>query len=302
MIKLKIMTVPYPLKPNILICGMFDGVHLGHQKLLEHAVKLAKELDGISTMITFENHPKTVLSPDTAPKLIQPISQKLHIIKNMGIDQIHIIPFTDAFSKLTAAEFIQSQSLTHFILGYDTKIGSDKLSGAPLIELLNAQEIKATTIKPVMDGDTIISSRLIRELIQQGSLDKLHQYLGRPYSLYGPIIPGQSIGRTLGVPTLNLSLKNLTTLPFGVYATIVKSKNEIIPAVVNLGIAPTLKKEKIPQLEVHLLKTLSPFPDRIEISFLKFFRKEILFDSKDALVKQIQIDIKKANQFLKNYL
>jgi riboflavin kinase / FMN adenylyltransferase len=279
--------------PIALSIGNFDGVHLGHQAVLNRLKEAATQ----TVVLTFSNHPAEVLSGSTVLRLTT-LSHRLMLLEKMGIDHVIVIPFSKEFSRQSAADFLsrlkEQIPFSNLILGYDASIGHDRNQNlqslcAPLSFSLEYQP-------PVQQNSQIISSSLIRQHIQKGELSQTSALLGRPYSIYSEIQTGHGNGKKIGFPTANLSIEGLALPPFGVYAVDVIYQDEKFLGVANLGYAPTLHPARAPCLEVHLIATeRSLYGQTIEVIFKRFIREEKRFESKEALQSQIQHDIQAAS-------
>ena len=282
--------------------GNFDGVHLGHQALLKYLINRATPKKN-TLVFSFTNHPSQIFSPTTPTPLLTNTKQKIQHLENLGIDTLLHVKFSLLFSQQTAREFIKefhkSIGFDLLLLGFDARVGKRR-SGTPELLSVIAKELGFTLhyFPEFLFEDHSISSSKIRALIENGNLKKANTLLSRPFSIQGKVIPGEQTGRTMGSPTLNLSLKEYPIPPFGVYAitSIIKGVKQV--GVANIGLSPTLKNLSSPILEVHFLQqTSTTYDDEIEISLLHFFRYEIHFKTKELLQKQIQKDISKAKTF-----
>ncbi|NGX54290.1 MAG: Riboflavin biosynthesis protein RibF [Chlamydiae bacterium] len=272
-----------------LTVGNFDGVHLGHQKIL-------KELKAQKCLFTFSNHPGKILHHRTVPLLTTP-SQKLHLIKQAGVDQMVIVPFTRELSLQSAETFLSSLKqripFTHLVLGHDAAVGHLRQGDRQEIDVLGKKlDFTSQFLGPLKIDEKVISSTWIRELVQKGDLDKASLLLGRPYSIYGPVLPGAGKGKLLGFQTANLSVETLCLPPLGVYAVEVIHNGKPYLGVANLGSAPTLHINRTTLLEVHILEMKgSLYEQEIEVIFKRFLRPEREFSSPESLKKQISQDI-----------
>lgn len=280
-----------------LTIGTFDGVHIGHQTLLNRLKAVAPT----SVVFTFENHPYTVVKNITIPHL-STLPHRLALFEKMGIDFTILAPFTESFAKQTARDFLSQLKgkipFSYLILGHDAKIGHDRIGD--LSELGKELSFKVEYLDPVQKNGKVISSSEIRKSIQEGKLTEASSLLGRPYSIFAHVQHGAGKGGSLGFHTANLTVENLVLPPLGVYAVEVRLDHETLPAVANLGFAPTLHAERPPCLEVHLLDTSRDlYGKELEVLFLEYLRPERKFESIDALKSQIQADIASAKHLFK---
>ncbi len=280
-----------------LTIGNFDGVHVGHLALLEKLCELGEK----RVVLTFLNHPATLLYQKKNGCLTS-LSHRLLLLEKNGVDTVILLNFTEKFSMQTPEEFLsiikKNIPFSHLVLGYDARIGYQR-KGDPscLLELSQSLHFGLEYLAPVYKESHLVSSRLIREKIEQGDLHIASQLLGRPFSILSKIEPGEGRGRKLGFPTANLSVDNLCLPPPGVYIGEVMLKGTLFQAVANLGRAPTFHKERSLLLEVHLLNSPLPVEGEIEVIFHKFLRAERAFHSESLLQQQIAQDI----QYTKNY-
>lgn len=286
-----------------LTLGNFDGVHLGHQRLLREVVRLSGS-EGLATAISFRTHPSLILKQREPTPLICPLPHKIQLLQELGIKSLFLLEFTPELARLSAAEFID-QIRRHLrfhrlILGENATLGREREGNAVKMRQIADSRGFELLYLPVEDYENVpISSSRIREAIQLGDLKLLENLLGRPYSICGTVMKGAGEGKKMGYPTLNLSLEGLCLPPFGVYTAQVRHHQAHYSAIVNLGVAPTLNQSRTPLLEVHLIE---PFPDNLknwlEVVFTRFVRPEKKFESKEQLALQIQQDLKPENQSL----
>jgi len=284
--------------------GTFDGIHLGHQKIISRAVELARQINGTSMVFTFSNHPLSVVAPQHCPQQLVTQEYKAKLIEKLGVDVLLTLPFTPQFLKLSATEFIHltlgNLSPKHIVVGPNYFFGY-KRSGTP--EFLQAAGDKYgfnVEIHPTVHiDDTIVSSTLIRQLISAGNVDQAAHLLSRPFAFTGTVIHGDKRGRQLGYPTINLKIPQQLILPAdGVYAVVVTINNIQYNGVANIGNNPTFNGIHR-RLEVHLLD----FDDNVygqvvSVSFLKKIRGQITFSNAEQLKIQIFEDIAAAKSYL----
>lgn len=296
--------IPPFSSPVILTIGNFDGVHLGHQTVLTHLTASAKSHHASSAVLTFSNHPSTILRPTHPTPLLCTTSHKLKLLEKLGVDLTIVIPFTQHFSEQTAEAFLRSlKSLLPFnflILGSDAHLGKNREGNQHTVtELSRSLGFHVAYIPDCYHAGQRISSSLIRHHIQKGDFSQAALLLDRPYSIYGQVDKGHGKGATLGFPTANLSVENLCLPPFGVYVVKVLMDGKEFPAVANLGCAPTIRQEAHPLLEVHLIEHQKDlYGKAIEVCFLRFIRPEKRFAHLEDLKRQINLDIEQAKIFL----
>lgn len=290
-------------KSVVLTIGSFDGVHKGHKALLDYAkTVISPQKNNTLIVITFSNHPSTVLRPSELPteRLIT-LPHKLKLLQEYGAQDIVLLPFTLDLAAESAASFIKTV-FTHIpvsdlVLGYDAAFGKDRGGDPPTIKQLGKDlGFYVHYIAEQRHEEGPISSSRIRRAVKEGDFLKAASLLGRPYSIYAPIITGAGKGKSLGFPTINLRIEGLCSPPLGVYAVIYATNEKMYSGIANLGFAPTIKKEKHPVLEVHVLDELFMPQEHAtdaygEVFFKEFIRPEQRFASQEELATQIRKDI-----------
>ena len=298
------------LNNNQKVClaiGMFDGVHLGHQKVLQNAINAASQSNAISVAVTFDQHPANIISPKNAPSLIQTQAQRNRSIELLGVDAILIIKFNEAFSRKSGKSFIQELaqgfgSIHSISVGNDFMFGHNRDGNFQLLQKLS-QELNFLTygLQPVKLNGQIVSSTRIRSALINGKIDDAKQMLGRKFSIEGPVVKGDGKGREIGFPTANIDTKNLILPPNGVYASYTKFNGKTHKSLLNIGVRPTIiKPNPSIQVEAHILKFNENIYDQvIDIELVDKLRNEIKFESIEELKKQISCDIENAKSFFK---
>jgi riboflavin kinase/FMN adenylyltransferase len=286
--------------------GVFDGIHLGHRKIIGQTLEDARKRGGTSVVVTFDRHPETVLAPARAPSMIYPASKKMRVLAELGVDATLVLPFDRDFSRQSAEAFIQSLARElggiasvsvgdHFVFGYQ------RSGDVRLLQRLGAENQFVTHgLPPVQWEGQPISSTRIRKAIALGRLADAEQMLGRPYSLCAVVIEGDRIGRQWGVPTANLDAAHLALPPQGVYAVRACVRDQCHPAVLNLGLRPTLNQPQPRlQVEAHLLDFSGDlYGAELELALVARLRDEMRFPTREALQAQIRQDIAAARQCL----
>ncbi len=289
-----------------LAIGCFDGVHLGHQQIIRQMVADARQHDAVALVVTFDRHPSAVVAPARVPPLIYSPRQKLRAIESLGVDALLLIRFDQAFSEQTGDAFIRSLarelgSIQSLCVGTDFTFGHKRSGDVALLKKLGA-ELKFTVhgLGAVSLDDKVVSSTRIREAIRAGNFDQAGQMLGRAYSMAGPVVPGDRLGRQLGFPTANLDAAGLALPPNGVYAARGLARGQTHRAVVNIGFRPTLQNpDPSLRVEAHLLDfDADLYGEELEIVFLEKLRDEFAFASTDELKAQIARDIAEARSRL----
>lgn len=285
---------------TVLTIGKFDGLHLGHQRLLATVRERANALDVCAGLLTFDPHPAAVLHPDGAPPLITPLPDKQQLLHRFGLDVLAVVTFTREFASLRAHEFLTllSEGLhpRELVVGPDFGFGYRREGDvAYLREWGGKNDVAIHVVEPVIvDGERVSGSR-VRDLLLAGNVAQTRRLLGRPPTVTGPVIEGDKRGRQIGVPTANVVPPSDQALPAdGVYVSVVQWNGERQPAVTNVGVRPTVDGTRR-LVESHLLEWSGDlYGRRITTNFLHRLRSEMKFDSFDALVTQIKRDVETA--------
>lgn len=285
-------------KKTILTLGTFDGVHIGHKKILERITQNTENGKYESLVLTFFPHPRMVLQEKSEIKLLNTIAEKTKLLEATGIENLIIHPFDESFSRLTAEEFVHSILVDQFhiqkiIIGHDHRFGRNRTAnidnliayGAEYgfeVEQISAQEIQ----------DVSVSSTKIRKALTEGKMDLANEYLGYDYFLSGKIVKGKQLGRTIGFPTANIEIEeDYKLIPkTGVYAVKALIDQKEVFGMMNIGFNPTVNGQK-QTIEVNLFDFDADIYDKeIEVSLLHFLREEQKFGSIDLLKEQLNQD------------
>jgi len=294
----------------IVTVGTFDGVHLGHSKIFKEVLFKTGELGGSSWVITFYPHPRKVVQKGYDIKLLTPLEEKMELFENEGIENVLVVNFTKEFSLMTSEEFArkilaEKIGAKHLIIGYDHKFGKDRTGDVELLKKLGAPlGFEVSSVPPVKINDEIISSTKIRRYLLSGNPVGANKMLGRNYSLSGFVVKGSKRGRTLGFPTANISLTSQDKLipQNGVYLTKVYVKDFKGYGLLNIGYRPTFDKNIDLYIEVHILDFNNDiYGDSIKVEILEYLRPETKFQTKEKLIKQIELDRKKALNLVSKY-
>ena len=292
----------------VVSIGVFDGVHRGHRAILDANVEEAQALGAEPTVVTFQTHPKELLL-GRGPRTLTSLEHRLALFARAGIRHTVALPFDDDLRNLQWERFVEQICVRgldarRFVLGFDSKFGRDR-EGNP--ELLSSAGYDVRVARKVEVAGRAISSTAIREAVELGDLPAAMRMLGRPVTVFGTVVEGQQLGRTLGFPTANLDLHHELQPPPGVYACRVRIADEdeaaLRPAVANIGVRPTVTGEvpTTPRLEVHLFDWSGDlYGQRLEVQFLQRLRSEQRFDGVDALRAQIARDCDAARAALAN--
>ena len=290
--------------PLFLAIGVFDGVHLGHQAVISTSAQHARAANGTAVVVTFDPHPEKVLRPKTGPHLLTATPHKIALIRDLGVAHLLIITFDKQFAATEPEEFVHdlvehSKSLREICVGHEWSFGKNRRGNLKLLNQFGARfDFGVVGIPPVTVNGELVSSTTIRKAVETGDLAKAAQMLGREYTVLGTVVSGDNRGKKIGFPTANLSAHNEQFPPNGVYFAEAKLEGVIYPGVVNLGYRPTVdtrKSERI--LEIHLFDfDHDIYGKDLEVRFIRYLRPEKKFESVEALVRQIGLDVKQARK------
>lgn len=286
--------------------GTFDGVHLGHKAILKRVVETAKDENLDSVVLTFFPHPRMVLQQSLDIKLINTIDERTALLAETGLNNLVIHPFTHAFSRLTALEYVRdilvnSLKAKKIIIGYDHRFGRNRTANIEdLKEFGKNYDFQVIEISAKELDDVAISSTKIRKALEAGDIETANNFLGYNFMISGEVVKGKAIGRTINYPTANLNLKEKYKLvpKNGVYIVQLKIKDKNHFGITSIGTNPTVGgKEKT--IETHILDFNEDiYGTEITIKFLKFIRDEAYFDS----IEKLRLEIVKDENFAKQYL
>ncbi len=286
----------------VVTIGTFDGVHIGHQKILQTLLDEAKRIDGESVLLTFYPHPRMILYPEShGMKLLQTQAEKMEKLSEYGLQNLIIYPFSFDFSRLTALEFVRDilvnkLHVRKIVIGYDHQFGKNREGNIQYLkDIADTYEFEVIEI-PAQDIDEVnISSTKIREALLKGDVQRAAVFLGQPYVISGKVVRGRALGRTIGFPTANIEVNSdLKLVPgIGVYAVEVHVEGNAYRGMLNIGKRPTIVSTDDVHLEVHILDFQEDIYDKmITIRFMERVRDEQKFESVEALKEQLQKDEK----------
>ncbi len=296
------------LPETVSAIGFFDGIHKGHQKVIQQAVDKAAQNNMESAVITFFPHPSVVLKKDAAHvKYITLPSEKQAIVQDLGVDRVYIIRFNEELSKLSPQEFIDhfiiGLNIKHLVAGFDYSFGHKGKGKMADMQDYARDAFTWEAIDKVTLQEEKISSTRIRKALASGEMEEAEQLLGRPYTTTGVVVKGASRGRELGYPTANLAITKDALLPKqGVYAARVDRKGNIYGGMANIGTNPTFTEDQADMsVEVYLFDfDDNLYDEEITIEWLSNTREEIKFDSKEALIERMQQDEQEIRAYLAN--
>jgi riboflavin kinase/FMN adenylyltransferase len=290
--------------PIFLAIGVFDGVHLGHQAVISTSAEHARAADGTPVVVTFDPHPEKVLRPEAAPHLLTATSHKIALIRNLGVGHLLIIAFDKQFAATEPEDFVQqlvkhSRPLREICVGHEWSFGRNRRGNLELLNQFGARfDFGVVGIRPVTVDGELVSSTTIRQAVEAGDLQKAARMLGREYTILGTVVSGDNRGKNIGFPTANLSAHNEQFPPNGVYFAEARLDGLIYPGVVNLGYRPTVGTGKSERtLEIHLFDfERDIYGKDLEVRFIRYLRPEKKFENVEALVRQIDLDVKQARE------
>jgi riboflavin kinase / FMN adenylyltransferase len=298
-------------KKIVLTIGSFDGVHLGHRKILERVISLARTFEGESAVITFDPHPRQVLPQKNGDlKLLNDSKEKSKLLEEQGIDHLVLVKFTQEFSQQSPRDYIESFLINNFnpkviVIGYDHRFGRDRTGNIDTLKnfILTNPVFEIIEI-PKEDIEAItISSTKIRNFLKEGNLEQANRMLGYPYPLSGIVERGNNIGSKIGFPTANLRLqdKNKLIPGSGVYAVLAEYREKKYQAMLYIGERPTLGGDFALSIEVNIFDfDADLYGQKLNIHFHKKVREEINFDSLEALREQLHRDRENVLQYFLN--
>lgn len=301
---------PRPEAPVALTIGNFDGVHLGHQAMLARVKQVAAELNIASCVMTFEPHPRELLTPHYAPTRLTSLREKLELLAESGIDRVQICRFNHDFAKIDTESFItrilQQELAVHWLLvGEDFRFGARRAGDVALLKEFSQRSGSfEVEIMPSFSVNGLrVSSTAIREALANGNLNLAQQLLGRPYSISGRVVNGDKLGKQIGFPTANIQLKHNRPPLMGIFVVeITSTTNSSLPAkmhgVASLGIRPTTHAQSKPVLEVHLFDFCKEiYGHHLRVHFLHKLRDEEKYPDLITLARQIARDAEDAKAY-----
>ena len=292
--------IPYP----VMAIGNFDGVHVGHQKLFRRAEKLASQNNGTPIAFTFEPHPLKIIAPEKVPPLLTQFRKKMELIESFGIDLVICADFTRKFADQQPREFsknilYEKIGVKQVVVGFDYAFGRGREGTIPYLKKMGEEfGFKVQVVEPFKVQGQTVSSSHVRDLLESGQVELAREFLGRDYSIVGPVIAGYKTGQAIGFPTANIDTSKVQIPGTGVYAVRVMHENSSYDAVANVGFNPTFNRDRL-SVEVHIFNFNEVIYSReIEVQFVARIRNEIAFKSAGDLVVQISQDIEKTKKIL----
>ena len=298
-----------PKKERYIALGVFDGVHLGHQKLIKLTSDKAKKNDGISIVVTFDPHPDKIINPESNVFLLTTMEERVNLIGDLDVDVFLIIRFNNMMSKMSPEDFISeilvnSLGVKELFVGFNYKFGFQGNGNTDVLRKYGKlYRFKTNILKPIVVNNTIISSTIIKEYIKLGEIEKAKKLLGHDITISGRVISGKGRGRKL----LNFATANIETQPDkilpvnGVYLVEIKIDNKKYYGLMNIGIKPTFKETER-TIEVHIINfNKKIYRKKVVVNILQKIREEKYFNHPDLLKKQIEDDILTAHKIISKY-
>ncbi len=291
----------------VVTLGNYDGVHLGHQQIFQKVMERARKMSGTSVIFTFEPHPLKVLSPSTAPPLLNTFRRKMELFETYGIDVVICAEFTREFAATPPEDFIKNILVNQvgakeILVGYDYAFGRGKQGTTDaMAEMGKHYGFQVDVIPAYTLHEEVVSTTRLRELVRQGEIRKVCALLGRCYASEGIVIAGDHRGKTLGFPTANLQSHNEIFPKRGVYAVQIEYRDRLFDGVANIGTHPTFGEGKV-TIEVHIFNFHEEiYGQFVRVLYRERLRDEKTFDSRASLVRQIRQDIEKTRKILQAY-
>ncbi|GAE24301.1 riboflavin kinase [Halalkalibacter wakoensis JCM 9140] len=282
---------------TVMALGYFDGVHIGHQKVIKNAIEIANKLNTSTSVMTFHPHPKEVLR-NTEMNYITPLSEKIKKIEKLGVDTLFVVEFSLEFASLTPQQFVDDYLIglhvVHVVAGFDFTYGALGKGTMETLPFHARNRLHSTTVEKFEMNNEKVSSTKIRELLQQGAVWDVVSLLGSEYTLMGTVVDGEKRGRTIGFPTANIKPNDRYIIPkTGVYAVKLTVNETQYDGVCNVGYKPTFHQENEadPTIEVHLFAfDQDIYGKEVELQWISRIRSEKKFNGVEQLIEQIQRD------------
>lgn len=290
----------------VLTIGTFDGVHLGHRRIIAALTKEAAEIAGESIIITFDPHPRKIVQPDTSLQLINTLEERIELLSGLNVDHLVIVPFTPEFASLSADAYIKDFLVARFqprsiIIGYDHHFGKNRQGNFRLLEEKSPiYGFHLIEIPKHILEEIGISSTKIREAIRSGEIEKANKLLGYDFFFEGIVVEGDKLGRTLGYPTANLEIRDHDKIHLseGVYAVTITINGNLKNGMLSIGKRPTLN-DTVERIEVHVFDfNESLYHQIIRVSVKRYLRAQAKFDSLAELKHQLQLDEQASREVL----
>jgi riboflavin kinase / FMN adenylyltransferase len=293
----------------VVTIGTFDGVHLGHMKIIQRLKEISAEMHGETVIFTFHPHPRQVLTPEEHNlRLINTLAEKIDLFDAAGIDHLIIYPFTREFASIPYTEFVEkilanTMKTSCLVVGYDHKFGQHRQGNFEYLHHIASKfNFRIEKQDALLVDEINVSSTRIREALEQGNISLANKYLGYPYELHGKVVEGKHLGRTIGFPTANIESSDVYKLipGYGVYAVRIRISGNFYKGMLNIGTRPTFNNNAdLRSIEVNIFDFDENIYDQhLSILFYEKIRNEQKFPGKEALIEQLTTDKKKALEIL----
>lgn len=292
---------------SVLSIGTFDGIHLGHRKLIARVIELSQEKHLHSVIVSYNDHPAFVLRQKAEPKMLCPSQIKREELLRLGIQEVAMLSFTETLAQMSALDFLEDVLIPrwhprYIVVGYDSHFGRGREGNRDFLKKHALQHhYEVVYVQPLMDGGLPVSSSRIREHLQEGNLPEANRLLGRPYRLLGRVTTGLARGRQFGFPTANLTLGNPHQLipRDGIYLSRVHLGDKVFFGLTNIGSSPTVKHTGIIEIETFLIDFEGDlYGQGMQVELLKYLREEKMFANTDELVSAMQADLAEARALI----
>jgi riboflavin kinase / FMN adenylyltransferase len=296
--------------PNpVVTIGNYDGIHIGHRRIIERVKERAGEIRGTAMLVTFHPHPLHVLKPEKELAAITPVDERKRLVEATGVDVLFVVPFTAEFSRMSPEAFVRSilvekLAIKGIVIGYDFRFGRQGKGDVAFLREMGGtygffvEEVEEITL----DGEKIGSNR-VRKLVAAGNVAVAARVLGRAYAIEGTVIQGKCRGRTIGYPTINLETDYALIPKNGVYVTEVEIGGRRFAAVTNVGYNPTFEAGQERTIESFIMDFDGDlYGERVKVVFRERIRDEVRFDSVDELTAQIGKDVGAARAFFSKHI
>lgn len=285
-----------PIEDTVLIMGFFDGVHLGHQKVIKTGVELAKKHNLQSALLTFDRSPRTVYQHEKDFKYLSTMERKAELVKDLGVDRLYFVEFTEEFAQLKPQEFVDQYMIDlkakYVVAGFDYTYGKKDIANMQTLPQYAHQKFEVVTVPEQVINGRKIGSSAIKQFIIKDKVEEANKFLGYTYQNQGTVVHGLQRGRTLGYPTANLITKGDQVIPsIGVYATRIKIDGTWYNSMTSVGYNVTFKENTGITIETNIFDfNADIYGKSVALEWVKYLRGEVKFDVADGLVKQLELD------------
>lgn len=296
---------------SVISIGTFDGIHLGHRKLLERMLELSQQEGIPAIIISFQDHPSFVINQKRAVSgLLCPANLKVQVLKELGFAEVELLDFSPALASMSALDFLKERVIKpykprYIVVGYDSHFGKGREGNRAFLEAYAAEYgYRVIYVEPLLDNGAPVSSSRIRQSLAEGDIQEANRLLGRAYRLCGSVTQGIARGRELGFPTANLSLYNPHQLipKEGIYFSRVHLEDTALFGLTNIGKSPTVKSTGITEIESFLIDFKGNlYGKEIQVELLKYLREEKMFANTEALQAAMQKDLMQARQLMREH-